>query len=320
MNERRTSVTVVVPSFGRPETLSSCLRGVAAQGLRPDEVLVVARSEDQATQDVARRHEASLVLVDAPGAVAAVDRGIRRAASEIVAILDDDAIPATDWISRIVASYEARPQLGALGGRDNIHGDQASGSIDLPVGRIARGRIVGNHHLGMGIDRRAHHLKGANMAVARTAATALDWATLVEGSGAQIRWEFVLSLAIESQGLEVRYDPRIQVDHYPAARPEADGREEWTPVKSRVLRHNEAVAISRFGTPMTVAAYVARSFLIGDSRAPGTLAVVPLMLAHRDPSTWNRWWAGMRGLAAGIKTGHESAVAHEARRTRTEGL
>lgn len=312
------SVTVVIPSFGRPETLSTCLRGVGAQDRQPDEVLVVARYEDKATQDVARRHRAGLVLVDAPGAVAAVDRGIRAAASDVVAILDDDAIPAADWNSRIIASYAARPMLGALGGRDNVNGDDVSGSVDLPVGRIVRGKILGNHHLGMGIDRRARHLKGANMTVARVAATAIDWASLVEGRGAQIRWEFVLSLAIESQGFEVRYDPRIQVDHFPAPRPETDVREEWTSVKSRVLRHNEAVAVRRFGTPATAAAYLTRSFLVGDSRAPGTLIVAPLSVLRRDLSTWNRWWAGLRGLLAGTRSGRRSAVAHKVERTRME--
>jgi glycosyltransferase involved in cell wall biosynthesis len=75
-------VTVLVPTFRRPGDLARCLAALQQQLRAPDEVVVVARPDDTATH-VCLRDPAvvgalplSVALVDIPGQVAALNRGL----------------------------------------------------------------------------------------------------------------------------------------------------------------------------------------------------------------------------------------------------
>ena len=119
-------VSVVVPTFRRPEDLRRCLRGLAAQ-LRPaDEVVVVRRGDDGATALVLGENSDQVreVLVEEPGLVAAMRAGMSAATGDVLALTDDDAVPRPDWVARIAAHF-TDPDLGVLGGRDALDGDRA---------------------------------------------------------------------------------------------------------------------------------------------------------------------------------------------------
>jgi len=155
-------ISVLVPTYRRPADLKRCLAALRAQTLPPDEVLVVARPEDEATQrrlaveaNGHNRFALRVVETGAGGQVAALNRGLEAASGDIVAITDDDAAPRVDWVARIAAAFEGDAKLGALGGRDWVHekGRVLDASREV-VGRIARsGKIIGNHHLGVGPAR-----------------------------------------------------------------------------------------------------------------------------------------------------------------------
>jgi len=50
VKEERVAVTVVVPTYRRPEHLGRCLEGIRAQSRAPDEVVVVRRADDETTR------------------------------------------------------------------------------------------------------------------------------------------------------------------------------------------------------------------------------------------------------------------------------
>jgi GT2 family glycosyltransferase len=56
-------------------------------------------------------------LVDRHGIAAARNVGVRHAYGEIVAFLDDDAVPVPGWVASLVAAFMRYPQLIAFGGR-----------------------------------------------------------------------------------------------------------------------------------------------------------------------------------------------------------
>ncbi len=92
-------VTVLVPTFRRPADLARCLAALQRQLRAPDEVVVVARPDDNATH-VCLRDPAvvgalplSVALVETPGQVAALNRGLDAANGDVIAITDDDAAP-----------------------------------------------------------------------------------------------------------------------------------------------------------------------------------------------------------------------------------
>ncbi len=218
-------VTVAVCSVGRPRELQNSLAAIDRQTRRPDSTLVVARHDDDATIMAARQAGVQVTVVQSEGLALAVQTAICAAAPGVIAFVDDDAVATDDWLQRLISHFDD-PAVGAVGGRGNVDGDSQAGGEALAVGLMTRtGRVTGNHHLGHGPPRPSDTVKGANMAVRRDVALRIPLALLVRGTGAQYRNELVLTSAIRRQGLRVVYDPAAQVDHFPAARSDGDGRQ-----------------------------------------------------------------------------------------------
>lgn len=112
----RPTVSIVIASWQRPAALSLCLKGVARLAYPSYEVTVVA---DQAGLDLLKTlpFAASIksVLFDEPNISAARNRGIAQAAGDIVAFLDDDAVPEPRWLDHLTRPF-TDPDVAAAGG------------------------------------------------------------------------------------------------------------------------------------------------------------------------------------------------------------
>ena len=110
-------VSVVIVSRGRPDALRRCLMGVAQLQYDPFEVVVVA---DPAGCDAVRGTEMAerikLVAFDEANISAARNAGIAQAAGEVVAFIDDDAVPEPTWLRLLTAPAAMRPDVAAMGG------------------------------------------------------------------------------------------------------------------------------------------------------------------------------------------------------------
>ncbi|AMV42628.1 glycosyltransferase family 2 protein [Paraburkholderia caribensis] len=226
-------ITVLVPTFRRPQDLARCLAALQKQERVPDEVVVVARPDDEATHAcladplVVGALPLNVAAVEVPGQVAALNRGLDAATGDVIAITDDDAAPHADWVRRIGAAFESDPRLGALGGRDWVH--QKGGVLDgsrFLVGKMMKsGKIIGNHHLGVGEAREVDLLKGANMSYRRDAVRSIRFDGRLRGAGAQVHNDMAFSMSVKNAGWKLVYDPRVAVDHYPAERFDEDRRD-----------------------------------------------------------------------------------------------
>jgi glucosyl-dolichyl phosphate glucuronosyltransferase len=118
-------LTVCICTHDRPRYVRDCLAGMHRQTAAPsrfDIVIVDSGSPEPARselRDLARDYPgARLIRVDEPGVSAARNAGAAAAGTEYVAYIDDDAIPAEDWVTAILASLEDRDDRPAvLGGR-----------------------------------------------------------------------------------------------------------------------------------------------------------------------------------------------------------
>ncbi|SMX33758.1 Glycosyl transferase family 2 [Maliponia aquimaris] len=93
-----------------------CLTGVAQLDYAPFEVVVVACPAGSAA--VAARPDSAqirLVRFDEPNISAARNHGIAVAAGEVVAFIDDDAVPEPLWLSHLVQPF-ADPRVACAGG------------------------------------------------------------------------------------------------------------------------------------------------------------------------------------------------------------
>ncbi|MBP0594682.1 glycosyltransferase [Paraburkholderia sp. LEh10] len=239
-------ITVLVPTYRRPQDLARCLAALQRQERTPDEVVVVARPDDEATHACLRDPlvtgalPLNLAPVEVPGQVAALNRGLDAATGDVVAITDDDAAPHADWLRRIGAAFESDPRLGALGGRDWVHekGGVLDGSRFLVGKMTASGKIIGNHHLGVGEAREVDMLKGANMSYRRDAIRTIRFDGRLRGAGAQVHNDMAFSMSVKNAGWKLVYDPRVAVDHFPAERFDDDGRDAQSMMAVRNAAYN----------------------------------------------------------------------------------
>lgn len=115
-------VSIVIPCRDRAAQLESCLAAVRLLAPQAFEVIVVdscSRTGD-AVREVSVRNGAGYLRLEKPGVSRAKNAGARKATGDIVAFLDDDAIPASDWLQHLVQPY-TDPRVGAVTGRIAPH-------------------------------------------------------------------------------------------------------------------------------------------------------------------------------------------------------
>jgi GT2 family glycosyltransferase len=105
-------ISVVVPTFGRPERAAECVRSILATDWPALEVLVVDNKPGDAECASALRRLAAeydqvrYVPATERGASAARNRGIAMATHEIVALTDDDVVVDRHWPAALAMAFE----------------------------------------------------------------------------------------------------------------------------------------------------------------------------------------------------------------------
>lgn len=258
-------ISVIVPTFRRPQELDRCLEGLARQALPPVEVVVVRRVGDEATRAVLERWTLpGLVVVEVsePGVLAAMRAGVERATGDVIAFSDDDVVPGPGWLESL-ARHLDDSTVGGIGGRD--HTPQSVPPFTEEVGRITRwGKHIGNHHVGAGPARDVDVLKAPG--AYRREALALP--ARMRGQGAQVHFEIAMCRWASRHGWRLVYDPAIVVDHMPAPRFDADQR--GIPPMSAIYDASyNLVAALLTVDPELFARRALYGLLVGDRANPG---------------------------------------------------
>jgi len=108
--------SVVVCTRYRSQTLISCLEALSHLDYPDFEVVVVDNSPgDTPTREVAERYRARYVLETVTGLSRARNRGSAVASSDVVAFVDDDAVPEQQWLSALVRQFEDPQVMAAVG-------------------------------------------------------------------------------------------------------------------------------------------------------------------------------------------------------------
>ena len=219
-------LTVCICTHDRPRYVRDCLEGLRRQTVGENHFVTLVvdsgspepgRSE---LRDLARHYPATmLVRVDEPGVSAARNVGAAAAATDYIAYIDDDAIPAEDWVARIIEVLTNRSDRPAvLGGRI-----LPKWEAPLPPWwpRSLRGLLSIVEHEGSGEFRTAElpaglEPYGCNMVV--HVKSALNTGGFGRGigrfGGALLSDEDVqLAWRLQNMGLSARYDSRIVVFH-----------------------------------------------------------------------------------------------------------
>ena len=304
-------VSVLVPSYGRPDALRRCLDAIGAQSRLADEVLVGVRADDAPTVAVVEQARAAGLAVRAAvthevGVVAAMQAALDAATGDIIALTDDDARPRPDWVAGLLEHFAADARAGGVGGRDW----QPTERWDEPRVGIVQwfGRVIGNHHLGAGPARAVDVLKGANCAFRGALLRAVGFDHRLRGAGAQMHWELGVCLPLRRAGWRLVYDPRIAVDHDIAPRLGADtlhrGAFTAPPLVDAV--HNETVELLEGRGPASAVVFMCWALLVGSREGPGAVQWARAWLGGSEMAGL-AWRAAVRGRMAGWRTARAHA-------------
>ncbi|SDI76860.1 glycosyltransferase family 2 protein [Lutimaribacter saemankumensis] len=166
-----TRASVVIVSRGRPETLALCLAGVARLRNAEYEVIVVADSKGiEAAQALPFSTHLKLVRFDRANISEARNLGVAEAAGDVVAFIDDDAVPEPRWLEHLVRPFEdARVAAtgGFVRGRNGISFQWKARVVDA-TGRAYPARVDEERPTVLIPPQgRAVKTEGTNMAVRR---------------------------------------------------------------------------------------------------------------------------------------------------------
>lgn len=300
-------ITVIVPTYRRTKDLTRCLEALQKQSRLADEVLVVVRDTDNETSKFLEAIAPSTLplrttTVSIPGVVAAMNAGLDIAQGEIVAFTDDDAAPHSNWLAQIESHFLADAQIAGVGGRDWVyHGDRLEDGICPVVGQVHWfGRVIGNHHQGMGKPREVDVLKGVNMSFRRSAIGKLRFDQRMLGTGAQVHFEVAFCLTLKRAGWKLIYDPQIGVNHYPAQRFDEDQRQSFNYIAVANAVHNETLALLEHLSPTQQLAFGLWATLVGTRDAMGLVQFfrfLPnegLLAGQKLRASWHGRWRGWR--------------------------
>jgi glycosyltransferase involved in cell wall biosynthesis len=219
-------VTVCICTHDRPGYVRDCLEGLRQQTIAPDQfdILVIdSASTGGASTELARLvsglRNARLLRVEEAGVSVARNVAAREADGDCLAYIDDDAIPAPDWIERILEACGAtRPPPALIGGRILPHWEAPlpswwppclRGSLSI-IELEARGEYR-TAALPPGLEP-----YGANMVVQRLPLLAIGGfgrhsgrfgTALLSDEEVQLAWR------LQDAGHSTRYDSRIVVRH-----------------------------------------------------------------------------------------------------------
>ena len=214
------TVSVVVVSRDRPESLLWCLTALAGVQYAPFEIVVVA---DEAGCSALLETDfapcVKLVRFDQANISAARNKGIAEAAGEIIAFIDDDAAAEPMWLQHLVepfADQEVACTGGYVRGRNGISFQWTAREVNAEGQAFAldaTGEIAFIPHVRDGF---AVKTEGCNMAVRRD--------VLLELGGFDEAFHFFLdetdlNLRLSKTGRKTALAPRAEVHHAYKASP-----------------------------------------------------------------------------------------------------
>lgn len=266
-------ISVIVVSRHRPDFLRRCLTAIGQLDHPRFETVVVACPGGA---QVARKLGTAKVCdIDTANISTARNLGISRSAGEILAFIDDDAVPEPTWLWHLGGAFDDATVMQAGGvtlGRNGISVQHGAARVD-PIGQTHPVAASGTDPVILAAEgERYPRLHGTNMAIRRQA--------LVDQGGFDPRFAFYLdetdlSLRIARAGGATMFVPRAVVHHASGASAYRDA--DRTPLRvaeiaaSTAVFHHKHCPSARWHDARTAFLAERRAWLLGHMYR-GTLA------------------------------------------------
>lgn len=210
-----TSITVVIPTRGRPDLIGRSVRAVLANDHSDFDLLVIDQSDDDRTGEVVRAiagMDTRLRYVHTlpPGLSRAYNIGARLTRAPILAFTDDDCVAAPTWVSSVVRAFASEPDAEMLYGTVALPRELADSAGQVPILPIVRAERLSEQN-GLRI-----YGMGANFALRRKLLDRIGGFDEMLGGGGPLRssQDFDLQFRAYRAGATVLLRPEVTVDHY----------------------------------------------------------------------------------------------------------
>jgi GT2 family glycosyltransferase len=204
-------ISVIIVSRDRPDWLTRCLRAVAQLDYPRFETIVVACP---AGEKVARQAGwVRVIACDRANISAARNMGVAAAQGEVVAFLDDDAVPEPLWLAQLATAFDD-PEIAQAGGttlgRNGISVQHGTARVDATGQSRAVDSSTTQPVVVPPVGDQVPRLHGTNMALRRS--------VVLEQSGFDERFTFYLdetdlTYRIARAGGKTMFVPKAVVHH-----------------------------------------------------------------------------------------------------------
>ena len=196
-------ISVAICSYNGSRTIREVLEGLKRVEYPNFEVIVVNDGSTDATAAIAGEYDCRIITTENAGLSSARNIALRAADGEIIAYLDDDAIPDRHWLHYLAATFREN-DYAAVGG-PNIappHSNTIADCVDNAPG--------GPIHV-LVTDEIAEHLPGCNMAIRKSCLEAVggfDPTFRVAGDDVDLCWR------LQERGWTLGFSPGAMVLHH----------------------------------------------------------------------------------------------------------
>ena len=208
-------LSIIIASYNRAESLGHFLDQISDQVVPSTvdwECLIVDNNSTDQTHEVISRFAGQnprrfrYLLEARQGKSAALNRGIRESAGDLLVFTDDDCIPRSDWLASIAHEFGDHPSLAAIGGRVELYNQ-----LDKPVSiRTCKERTPISSPLEV-----FSLLIGCNMAIHRKVFDVVKEFDPLLGPGHRTKAfeDLDFLYRVQKQGFEMAYVPEVIVYH-----------------------------------------------------------------------------------------------------------
>lgn len=214
-------LSVIICCHNRARDVGLCLAALAPQIDWDEDDIILVDSASDPTNVAALKGLATVyprirqARLEQPGLSLARNRGAAMAESEWLAFLDDDATPAPDWMATALELMRtAPPTVAAIGG--SAAPEWPPGAKVDHIGRRWRALLSLLEDQGAGAWPEPYKICGVNFLIRRSELAAVGGFPLGLGRigdkllGGEETFVFA---SLKANGLEVRYDSRLHVEH-----------------------------------------------------------------------------------------------------------
>jgi hypothetical protein len=222
--------------------------------------------------------------------------GLTDANNDLVAFLEDCAVPMPGWPAALAARFRD-PEVGGVGGPLLTFADVRTENRFVargPIARVDRLGLPRSQLQGWTMDRVVEDvdfLPMANMAY-RTHLLSDLRRLSVPGNVPNVAMEVLVADAVKSHGFRVVFDSDVRVEHHPEARPQRSHADELAYASDYAYAMTAALR----SRPLVARA---ANTLVGSRAAPGVLTFPACVVRARELIP--RWHAARRGRRSAVR-------------------